>query len=228
MKRIFFLALVVSLSSHAQAVRPAPMPASPPVMTPGYFPGTPSQTVHTPSGAGLPTPGQPGSGAATLPRSPNKRVLPASAEPGLWAADTVKASAVQPPDVFGVDIPFPSAATTDAERKWSIACGASMNEAAAKAGQRAVIDGMSLDDRKCLAARAYEFCASSLWARFEMARQAGEPHSPDDLEALRASHEHGAALVAAYCKSGWTAELTKLLGKVTGPWAKTFTAQPVK
>jgi len=44
-------------------------------------------------GTGLPTPGQPGQvRPQPLPRSPHKRVLPPSLEPGLWAGDAPRAS----------------------------------------------------------------------------------------------------------------------------------------
>jgi hypothetical protein len=44
-------------------------------------------------GTGLPTPGQPGQvRRQPLPRSPHKRELPPSLEPGLWAGDAPRAS----------------------------------------------------------------------------------------------------------------------------------------
>ncbi|WP_075008976.1 DUF6310 domain-containing protein [Stigmatella aurantiaca] len=44
-------------------------------------------------GTGLPTPGQPGQvRPQPLPRSPHKRVLPPTREPGLWAGDAPHAS----------------------------------------------------------------------------------------------------------------------------------------
>jgi len=44
-------------------------------------------------GTGLPTPGQPGQvRPQPLPRSPHKRVLPPTREPGLWAGDAPRAS----------------------------------------------------------------------------------------------------------------------------------------
>jgi hypothetical protein len=44
-------------------------------------------------GTGLPTPGQPGQvRPQPLPRSPHKRVLPPTLEPGLWAGDAPRAS----------------------------------------------------------------------------------------------------------------------------------------
>ncbi|HVG61089.1 MAG TPA: DUF6310 domain-containing protein [Hyalangium sp.] len=49
-------------------------------------------------GTGLPTPGQPGQvRPQPLPRSPHKRVLPPTREPGLWAGDAPRAS--QEPEV---------------------------------------------------------------------------------------------------------------------------------
>jgi hypothetical protein len=43
-------------------------------------------------GHGAPVVGQPGQGAPEYPRSPHRRVLPPSREPGLWAGDAPQAS----------------------------------------------------------------------------------------------------------------------------------------
>jgi hypothetical protein len=57
-------------------------------------------------GTGLPTPGQPGQvRPQSLPRSPHKRVLPPTREPGLWAGDAPRAS--QEPEA----IPTPKRST---------------------------------------------------------------------------------------------------------------------
>lgn len=66
------------------------------------------RTTFTPNGAGLPEYwGQPQ--AEPLPRSPYSRVLPPSREPGLWAADRPKASAMNDDDerrqILGVALP---------------------------------------------------------------------------------------------------------------------------
>lgn len=78
-------------SSYQQTARPA-VYRPPPVNTPGYYPGTPAEPVYTPNGAGLPGERVPGTTQSPVQRSPNKRILPPTKEPGLWAADTVKAS----------------------------------------------------------------------------------------------------------------------------------------
>ena len=58
-------------------------------------------------GVGAPVVGQPGAQAAPVPRSPNRRPLPPSAEPGLWSADSPRAASAPggAPKVFGVDMP---------------------------------------------------------------------------------------------------------------------------
>lgn len=55
-----------------------------------YSGATPAPPAFTPAGAGAPTRGQPGTvgpDGKRLPPSPNKRVLPPEARPGIWASD---------------------------------------------------------------------------------------------------------------------------------------------
>lgn len=73
----------------APARAPMRPPAARPVVNSPHFPAPGA----TPAGAGAyrgePLP------SASVPRSPNKRVLPASAEPGLWAADGALVALIQ-------------------------------------------------------------------------------------------------------------------------------------
>lgn len=157
------LLLLVSFPVHAQAVAPAPAPVRPPpVMTPGYFPGSTGNPVHTPTGAGLPTTGQPGTQGADVPRSPNKRVLPPTKEPGLWAADGApKATREGSTDVFGVTIPYPDNAG-EAEKRAVDTCSNTIMDAAYAAKRSDYLSSLPLNVRQCLAFSAYEHCARSM------------------------------------------------------------------
>jgi hypothetical protein len=79
MPLLFLLLLVASCASpggrelhRGSAVAPPPPPVRP--------------------GHGAPVVGQPGQGAPEYPRSPHRRVLPPSREPGFWAGDAPQAS----------------------------------------------------------------------------------------------------------------------------------------
>jgi len=124
-------------------------------MTPGFAPGTPAAPVYTPNGAGLYDPTR-GTQQPTVPRSPNKRVLPATKEAGLWAADGAPTASAREL-LFGVDIPDPagSAVLVDASR----ACVDTVAHAARAVG--ADKDAMLFPPRvrSCMAAWAYFMCA---------------------------------------------------------------------
>nr|WP_225410576.1 DUF6310 domain-containing protein [Stigmatella hybrida] len=73
-------------------------------------------------GTGLPTPGQPGQvRPQSLPRSPHKRVLPPTREPGLWAGDAPRASkepeANPTPEKSGANRRGPPAPVTTERRR---------------------------------------------------------------------------------------------------------------
>jgi hypothetical protein len=142
-----------SLGAHAQvpAVRPVPRP---PAYTPGYSPGTPPDPVYTPPGTGLPEVGQPGTHAAPVKRSPNKRALPASSEPGLWAADGAPKASASDAQIFGVSIPLPAVHGADA-------VGAMCSHAVTKAMRDArMTEVLSFPEavRACMAAQALYRC----------------------------------------------------------------------
>lgn len=168
MRSLLLLALLLSACAapyahgpgfRQAAMRPAPY-QPPPAYTPGYAPGTPAEPVYTPQGAGayrgdqLP--------AAPVPRSPNKRVLPATGEAGVWAADGDPAlsSASKPLftllPLFGVSLSY----SLEYPRvDWFInQCVAGMRDATKKTGQEDVINALPPPVRECFAARAVAFC----------------------------------------------------------------------
>lgn len=223
-----FLALLLLLSAcsttpraYKQAVRPAPAPvARPPIYTPGYSPG-PVDPAHAPAGAGashgsLPMPG------AGVPRSPNKRVLPPTSEPGVWAADGApKASA--PPRIFGVEIPFMVDAhgnTLPGDTAW---CAKTVTEAADAAKLRDRVEGYPPDARACMAALAYLHCAthSFLWLSEPLTpgQRAGSPayHSAKD------TLNHARSLRNRLCRDvALTDEQKYALDLIHSRWTTTF------
>jgi hypothetical protein len=133
-------------------------------MTPGYFPGSTGNPVHTPAGAGASHGSAPGaSKVEEVPRSPNKRVLPASNEPGLWAADEApRAGTVSKPSIGGIEIPYPEDAQERRDLDPTAFCGESMTKALAQARQHVRFFNQPPESQKCLAAKLYEACAARL------------------------------------------------------------------
>jgi hypothetical protein len=70
-------------TSYRQAAAPMPAPGPLIVQQPPTYPGA----TYAPVGAGLPEVGQPGRQGASVPRSPDKRILPPTKEPAVYAAD---------------------------------------------------------------------------------------------------------------------------------------------
>lgn len=148
------------------AARPAPY-QTPPVHTPGYFPGTPAEPVYTPQGAGLPGERVPATRAAPVQHSPNKRVLPATGEAGVWAADgdpALSAGVGGTSPLFGASVPYPS--SQHHVEQVMEKCVAGLREVAEKTGHEDAIAQLPLPVRKCLAARAIAFCAETAWNDF--------------------------------------------------------------
>ena len=130
----------------------APRPA--PVAVPQF-----QQPPHTPRGAGASPLGQPWQ-APGPPRSPNRRILPPSPEPGLWAADEVTAVTRRnqndiPAMLAGVRLPSPTGESTEATRK----CADSMNHALRNLRLHIAMAQLPPDVRTCIAARLFEYCA---------------------------------------------------------------------
>lgn len=192
----------ISYQQASPAYRPV---RPPPVFTPGYSPETPPEPVYTPAGAGLPGERVPGASGASVPRSPNKRLLPRTDEPGLWAADKARAMdpREKPPDtpgLLGFVLPFPLAAETDRERELTRWCAYKMGNAIKETDRAGDVWRLPSDTRRCIAARLYEHCANIAWGVYEAAERAGELYSPPDLERIKAAQETARAFKKSACK----------------------------
>jgi hypothetical protein len=212
------LLFLAASSANAQAplieMPPARPPMTRPVVNPPSFP-TPGAT---PAGAGIEVP-TPEGDVQVVPRSPNKRILPATKEAGLWAADGAPQAVLDNTSLFGVEIPFPDAAPTQFDKRHTSACVSSMNKAAYDTAQQATIAALPEGVRRCLAAQAYEFCTGS----WQVASKARSTLSPDAAETIRKAYAHARGLVAKDCPgSGWDPKYEALLSALEKSWAQEF------
>jgi len=196
-----FAALTVCSLTRAQAMRPPPAAAPAPaviVQQPPSYPGA----TYTPLGTGLPTMGQPGASRPAVARSPNKRVLPPTKEPGLWAADGAP-SAVARHHLWGVEIPLPEGATAHLVEREAWHCANGMDGVAGGIRKVAFISTLPEDVRRCMVARAQYHCAfeEGLLAQRNAAR--GSTSDTARIEALAALEAHALAL-----RSKWCADVT--------------------
>lgn len=139
--------------------------------------------------------GQPGQAAPEYPRSPHQRELPPTREPGLWAGDVPKASRPSvspPPEILGVTLPFVNGDTTSPEDEYPTrACAAMMTTILPKVAERNRVESLTPEQRRCLAARLYEECASNLLTLVDGAQTESWWHGPG------AQRLHAAVLEAA-------------------------------
>jgi hypothetical protein len=191
-------------STRYEQAAPAYVPVGPPpVMTPGYFPGTPAQPVHTPNGAGLPGERGPMPQPHALPASPNKRALPDEFSPkreaGIWAADGAQNSP-ELPRLFGVAIPYPGPAQYPDAKGDTELCVDTLTNAARVVGVFDRIMSLPEDVRACLAARALRHCAGEEMAYRRKMAAAKERLGPLALQDIKTLVQHAGELFRANCR----------------------------
>lgn len=189
---------------QAAAVQAAPTPQpAPSFPTPGF----------TPAGAGASHGMLPAPQRKLAPYSPNKRVLPASGEAGVWAADGATRASVVPPPLFGVTLPYPSWATEAETRFWPDACVVAMHNSSVTTGMYNTIMREPEDVRACMAARALKICAMGFANKSDPATQEGAM--------FRQLEAHADALVERLCLgAGWTVDHGRVLLLASGDWIK--------
>lgn len=170
--------LLLLLLIGCAASRPSEYRDGAPVRTPVV----PPRVGHTPAGAGLPEyfrepERQP------LPRSPHRRPLPPTAEPGIWAGDEPKASADRYPRPIVLGTEQPTAEDSTAAEK-AKACADQLTMAAASTLGIAQVYNLPPPTKACLAARLQQFCLVTR-------RQQAENDKSSDLPAW-----HSAFVVA--------------------------------
>jgi len=122
---------------------------------------------HTPAGAGLPE-YMPVEETPKAERSPHHRVLPPTPEPRIYSGDEPHA-AVHPetgepvpddPLLLGVRLPFAPEAQTDIGKLPTKLCAFHMNLALELSRMLPAAERLNSFQKKCIAARLYEHCAS--------------------------------------------------------------------
>jgi hypothetical protein len=197
----FFLALIAASIANAQAGAPMPTPVRPPLVRPvvnePYFP-TPGAT---PAGAGIVVPTREG-GEQVVPRSPNKRILPATKEAGLWAADGAPRAVVldEIPQIQGISLPFAPSATTDDEKYLTRYCAYRMNAVFwyLELTQRA--SSLPPDVRACLVGKLYEHCARVARESYEEQERSGNVFHAGAKARIRETGRAAQAFREAKCK----------------------------
>lgn len=174
-------------SEYRQAAAVMRPPAVRPVVNEPYFP-TPGAT---PSGAGAyrgdPLP------AAPVPRSPNKRILPATREPGIWAADGAPVAMARH-QLWGVEIPLPDGGAYVEREAWQ--CAAGMDEVSTATKKVSTIASATEAARRCMVAIAQYTCAFELGLS---ARKQPTPGDTDRLLALAVLEARAAELRNTWC-----------------------------
>lgn len=218
------LFLAVHTTAWAQAVAPRPAPVlPPPAYTPGFAPGTPSEPVYTPQGAGAyrgdPLPTTP------VPRSPNKRVLPREKDgaPGLWAADGAP-QAVMPYRVFDVEVPYAAAARTSEVRKATASCAISIHESVLRLGLHGLIHSLPKDVRQCLALQAYRRCTDGMMDHFEDLKRKAVKYDAEKVRNYQGAQATARASEEAACRGITISdEHRALLDRIFADWNAALT-----
>lgn len=123
-------------------VRPAPA-----FVTPGA----------TPAGAGLPeyVPGT----AAPVSRGTDRRVLPPTREPGVWASDKPKISGeIATPVMLGINIPIPVDDNGKPDYLFANQCAEATDTMFKESTLKAPAQRLRYEERECLTARIYDMC----------------------------------------------------------------------
>ena len=214
MHRSALLVVLFAGLARAQAVAPLLEPVVEPAPS---FP-TPGAT---PAGAGASHGMLPTTEQELAPRSPNRRMLPPMKEPGLWAADEVKASTEDrpAPDIAGIPLPQPSAVA----RK----CANVANKALQEAKNAALLAQLQEADRRCVAAQMFLYCAESAATQRPDVDYLPKLQRMDaaDLERERLAKKYkddvaqGKKFAYESCREApWTPAMYSLLQGIKRPW----------
>lgn len=212
-----FLLLLFLISCAVS--RPSEYRDGAPVRTPVV----PPRIGHTPPGAGLPEyfrePER-----EPLPRSPHRRPLPPTAEPGIWAGDEPRASVdddpiPETPILAGVVLPYPPGAESELEKRPTRLCARDMNLAIEALNLKDRVEGLSKGDRTCLAAMLYRECAVGNERSYEdlKTKAVGRP-TPGADDRIRANSAVAFDFERRHCPKPPPADASAIAAKVVPIW----------
>lgn len=154
--------------------------ASPTEYRRGTFTPPPPAPVRI--GVGAPVVGHPGMQPRTIPRGPDRRVLPPTRGPGIWASgEAPKADAV--PIIGGVVLPLPWGEKPD-DGLW---CARQLDAMVYPVGMTPTNrwrDELTEKQRQCVAGRVYTECLSRLREHYAKTLQDGLPERLKTMRAL--------------------------------------------
>lgn len=212
---LMLLLCLVSVQTRAQVVSPA-RPALPAYVAPPELP-------HTPTGAGASQDRLVGPEGASVQRSLNKRVLPPSNEPGVWAADGGPFYVV----IGAAEVPYPAWVKSDADRETTRSCSEAMNKAFGDFGSESWkrVNRMSRSDQSCLAAKLLFTCADTRYARALNTRDPDWRLSQEAKDRVLGTKLHAASLAARLCRGEGSVSVQEVERWVLASWKSTESAR---
>lgn len=160
MRPILFVLFLSACSSGAPTLYGQGMPVAP--RPPAFSP-----TLDAPI-----TVGQPGyiGPPEWAPRGTDKRVLPPTREPGIWASDSLPRSTGEP-KILGVPIPFPPDTKAEADKEPTRLCASIMNDAVKRIIPDQALASFPAPWLPCLAAMLHKECGDMFVANDKSLRQ---------------------------------------------------------
>ena len=180
------------------------------------------RVTYTPTGTGLPeywgTPEAP-----KAERSPHKRELPPTREPGLWAGDGPTAVrrapwAEWPTTVLGVDLPLIPGLDDQKYQDYVRRCAYAISRIADEEPVKARIDGLTRPSLQCLIARLNAYCAWEEHEHLERLLRKRTPPSDALKDAIRSHHASAERLREKMCAGVDPTELDPLVLYGTNRW----------
>jgi hypothetical protein len=164
---------------------------------------TPPPPAPLRPGVGAPVLGQPGQPQAVMPRSPHRRVLPPTREPGVWAGDQPRAAGFEDvkdvePLILGVRLPYINEPPLHETETWPVRwCAAAASTVIDLRVDRAVVAALTQAEKGCVAALLYATCAR---------REHEETRNRENLserlkDLLAAMHERAKGFLKEKCDS---------------------------
>jgi len=154
------------------------------------------------------TVGQPGyiGTPEQAPRGTDKRVLPPTKEPGIWASDgelrAAASAASDKPYIGPVEIPFPDDADSESKKAPTSVCAMSVTQAIKSSQQWIRFLNLPSSVQQCTAAKLYKFCAEGLLEIKRALRATGSAVHQDVIDAHQSAAWKAQAFFHGACSGG--------------------------